>query len=124
MSRGGRRTGAGRKPGSVTQKTREIAEQASANGITPLEVILSVMRGAWAAGEWALAASYAKDAAPYCHPRLAAINRSDKVVREVTSMTDEELEDIIRREESARAHMAGGSGNGVAEPPGLTPDHR
>jgi hypothetical protein len=124
MSRGGKRTGAGRKLGSVTQKTREIAEQASGNGITPLEVILSLMRGAWTAGEWALAASYAKDAAPCCHPRLAAINRSEKVVREVTKLTDDELEELIRREQSARAHVAGGSGNGVAEPPDLTPDHR
>jgi hypothetical protein len=39
-------------------------------------------------------------------------------------MTDEELEELIRREQSARAHVAGGSGNGVAEPPDLTPDHR
>jgi hypothetical protein len=36
MNRGGKRAGAGRKPGSLTKKTREIAERAAADGITPL----------------------------------------------------------------------------------------
>lgn len=44
MAKGGARPGAGRKPGSATRKTREIAEQASADGITPLEVMLRAMR--------------------------------------------------------------------------------
>ena len=41
---GGRRPGAGRKPGGLTLKTREIREQAVAEGITPLEVMLKNMR--------------------------------------------------------------------------------
>lgn len=44
MAKGGARAGAGRKPGSVTQKTREIAAKATAEGITPLEVMLRAMR--------------------------------------------------------------------------------
>lgn len=44
MAKGGARPGAGRKPGSVTQKTREIAAKATAEGITPLEVMLRAMR--------------------------------------------------------------------------------
>ena len=44
MSRGGKREGAGRKPGSLTTRTREIAERASAEGKTPLEVMLDNMR--------------------------------------------------------------------------------
>ena len=40
MARGGRRFGAGRRKGSLSEKTRVIAERAAAEGITPLEVIL------------------------------------------------------------------------------------
>lgn len=44
MAHGGPRKGAGRKAGSITRKTREIAEKAAADGITPLEVMLRAMR--------------------------------------------------------------------------------
>lgn len=44
MPRGGRREGAGRKQGSVTTRTREVAERAVAEGKTPLEVMLDNMR--------------------------------------------------------------------------------
>lgn len=44
MARGGKREGAGRKPGSLTKRTREIAEKAAATGATPLEVMLANMR--------------------------------------------------------------------------------
>ena len=76
MGHGGARKGAGRKPGSLTTKTRAIAEQAVAEGITPLEVMLRAMRAKFDAGELVAAASLAKDAAPYVHPRLAAVEQS------------------------------------------------
>jgi hypothetical protein len=44
MPRGGKREGAGRKQGALTKKTREVAEQATAQGKTPLEVMLDNMR--------------------------------------------------------------------------------
>jgi hypothetical protein len=44
------------------------------------------------------------------------IDHETKIVRAVTTMTDDELADIIRREQSASANKAAGSGNGVAEP--------
>jgi hypothetical protein len=83
MARGGRRFGAGRRKGSLSEKTRVIAERAAAEGITPLEVILRTMRSAWARastnGETVtsfqdalIAAAMAEKAAPYVHPRLAA----------------------------------------------------
>lgn len=43
-SHGGKRAGAGRKKGSLTTKTREVAERALAEGKTPLEVMLDNMR--------------------------------------------------------------------------------
>jgi hypothetical protein len=44
MARGGKRDGAGRKVGALTTRTRDIAIKASAEGKTPLEVMLDSMR--------------------------------------------------------------------------------
>lgn len=70
---GGKRPGAGRKPGVATKKTRDIAERALADGITPLEVMLEAMRMHVNAGRWDDAAAVAKDAAPFVHPKLSSI---------------------------------------------------
>jgi hypothetical protein len=78
MAHGGKRTGAGRKPGSATSKTRAIADKAAAEGITPLEVMLHAMREHYGSGKFDEAAAIAKDAAPYMHPRLAAIEHGGK----------------------------------------------
>lgn len=115
MARGGKREGAGRKVGSLTKRTQEIAQKAAAAGMTPLEIMLENMRhfqqvakdaeatlegltveefGAQApagatpeeqfkflmaqvkktAGLRQLAQDAARDAAPYMHPKLSAIN--------------------------------------------------
>lgn len=76
--RGGARKGAGRKAGSATQKTREIADKAAAAGITPLEVMLEAMNSFRESGDLEKAAGFAKDAAPYIHPKLAAIEHTGK----------------------------------------------
>lgn len=68
---GGRRPGAGRKPGSTTAKTREIADKAAAEGITPLEYMLKLMRDE--EKPEAVRLDAAKSAAPYIHPRLSSI---------------------------------------------------
>ena len=73
MPSGGRRPGAGRKKGSLTRKTREIANQAAEEGVSPLEVMLKAMRVYYDAGDYANAATFAAAAAPYCHPRLSAV---------------------------------------------------
>ena len=44
MPRGGKRVGAGRKPGAATKRTREIANQAATAGKMTLEVMLDNMR--------------------------------------------------------------------------------
>jgi len=76
MARGGKRLGAGRRPGSASKRTREIADKAAAEGMTPLEVMLRAMKEHAEALRWDQAASVAKDAAPYIHPRLAAIEHA------------------------------------------------
>lgn len=81
--RGGRRAGAGRKPGAATQKTRAIADAAAAEGVTPLEFMLEMMRRPTVHDDpkiqsvrEQMAFEAAKAAAPYMHPRLAAIQHS------------------------------------------------
>ena len=108
-SKGGARPGAGRKEGSLTKRTREIAEVAAAQGITPLEVMMSTMMALYKeAGNCScdhhdhgdkanehgdghgtmitenrikllnMAATIARHAAPYMHPRLSAIEHTGK----------------------------------------------
>jgi len=94
MARGGKREGAGRKPGSANRKTREIAEKAINDGLTPLEVMLTAMRKHAEAEMWDEAASVAKDAAPYIHPRLAAVEHKgpdDGPIRIIINGTDAQL---------------------------------
>jgi hypothetical protein len=85
MTHGGSRPGAGRKVGSATKKTRELADKVIASGLTPLEFMLSVMRDEGA--ERAERLDMAKAAAPYIHPRLsnveATTNSSVETVSEV-----------------------------------------
>lgn len=76
MSRGGKRNGAGRPRGSLTRKTAEIAHQAAERGLSPLEVMLKAMAAHCEAGRWDDAAEIARHAAPYCHPRLSAMQIS------------------------------------------------
>lgn len=79
--RGGSRKGAGRKAGSATKRTREIADAAMADGLTPLEYMLQIMRSEPSAeldhkdmlSAVVLRFEAAKAAAPYVHPRLAAV---------------------------------------------------
>lgn len=74
---GGRRPGAGRKAGAATAKTREIANRALENGLTPLEYMLSVLRNESEQPEVRMDA--AKASAPYIHPRLAAVEHSGEM---------------------------------------------
>ena len=108
-TKGGARPGSGRKEGSLTKRTREIAEVAAAQGITPLEVMMSTMMALYKeAGNCSrdhhdhgdkasehddghdamisenrikllnMAATIARHAAPYVHPRLSAIEHTGK----------------------------------------------
>lgn len=85
-SKPGERRG-GRQKGTPNKKTvmrTEIAQEALEGGVTPLEVMLTAMRTLWGtaikdgvlvdqkAAETACA--IAKDAAPFVHPRLSAVD--------------------------------------------------
>lgn len=94
MPRGGKREGAGRKPGSLTRRSREIATNASLKGLTPLEYILEVMRDTTADADRRFAAAVA--AAPYVHPRLATVAHSGTLARrDVREIPTAELEAML-----------------------------
>lgn len=76
MARGGARTGAGRPKGAATRKTREIADRAAAEGQTPLEFLLEVMRSA--NNDLRDRLDAAKAAAAFVHPRLSAVDHGNK----------------------------------------------
>lgn len=88
MAKGGKREGAGRKPGQKSAKTEQriaIADKAASEGITPLEYMLNIMRTTEAPPDaspgqvlavYALRFEAAKAAAPYMHPRLAAVDHT------------------------------------------------
>ena len=76
MARGGKRSGAGRKAGSVSKRTQAIAEKAFERGMTPLEFMLDVMRDT--RQEMSLRMDAAKASASYMHPRLAAVEVTGK----------------------------------------------
>jgi hypothetical protein len=69
-ARGLPKTG-GRQKGVANQRTRAIAEAAMADGVTPLEYMLAVLRDETVEPE--RRDEMAKAAAPYLHPRVAAI---------------------------------------------------
>lgn len=82
---GGKRNGSGRKSGSKTKKSAEIAKKAAEEGITPLEFMLNIMRNGKPAEDstqeeqkifHSLRFEAAKAAAPFVHPRLAAVELS------------------------------------------------
>ena len=73
MAKGGSRKGAGRPKGAITKRTREIAEKAILAGKTPIEILLEGMRFYYEAGNFDKACAFARDAAPYIHPRMASI---------------------------------------------------
>jgi hypothetical protein len=85
---GGRRPGAGRKPGGQNQKSasaaaRIVAEAEAAGKSLPLKVLLDVMWLHEQARRWDKAAA-AVAAAPYVHPRKATVAvRDDSPPRKI-----------------------------------------
>jgi hypothetical protein len=96
-TKGGKRAGAGRKPGSVTKKTRAIADGLLAGGgLTPLEFMLEVLRTEPPPdAESRVKAAFferrfeaAKSAAPYMHAKLSAVTADTKITGGLTLLTE------------------------------------
>lgn len=117
---GGARPGAGRPKGAANRRTREIADKAAAEGITPLEVMLKAMMEHYDAKEYTAAAAIAKDAAPYIHPRLASVEQKhsgDINVGRIDAPAKETREEWLARQQrvgtAAGAAVGGNPGNVV-----------
>lgn len=74
MPRGGKREGAGRKPGSKNRLDEVQRNSVAATGTTPLAYMIAVMRDPNA--PIARRDEMAKAAAPYMHARLASIEQT------------------------------------------------
>ena len=71
MARGGKREGAGRKPGSTNKFSKELLAKIRKEGELPVEYLLELMRDESQHTRIRLEA--AKAAAPYCHHKLSAV---------------------------------------------------
>lgn len=92
MARGGKRQGAGRKKNTPNKANALREARIAASGVTPLDVMIQDMRFHYdlyqeamanrdianAKAELKEARDAAKDAAPYTHPRLAAVEHMGK----------------------------------------------
>jgi hypothetical protein len=75
-SKPGERRG-GRKKGTPNKVTLQKAAEIAASGLTPLDYMLSVLRDEEQPPE--RRDDMAKAAAPYCHPKLAAIEHGGRI---------------------------------------------
>lgn len=108
----GKKTG-GRKKGTPNKRTeaaKALVTRAASEGILPLEVMLGAMRDAWEKGDKTGAATFAKDAAPYVHPRLANVQHSGDADNPVETVTRIELVSPMDHDDSedcpsAEAHQ-------------------
>ena len=99
----------GRQKGVANKRTREIADAAIKEGLTPLEYMLAVLRDETADPE--RRDEMANAAAPYIHPRLASIEASHRIKSDVRDLSDAEL-------------VATASSTGIAEEAGGEGEHR
>lgn len=67
---------AGRVKGTPNRRTKAKAAKIAESGLTPLEYMLGVLRDPTARAADRMDA--AKGAAPYCHPRLTAVEMTGK----------------------------------------------
>lgn len=91
MARGGARDGAGRKPGVANKASIERQAEVAASGLTPLEYMLGILRDETLDEEFRFEA--AKAAAPYVHPKLAAVEHSGSL--DVTTQTKEQRDAAV-----------------------------
>lgn len=116
MKNGGKRRGAGRKPGVPNKATIARQERVAATGQTPLDYMLEVMRDPRASKS--RRDGMAKMAAPYVHPQVRTVQHTGQnggpINLNLTGLSDEQLatlEPVL----TLLASLAGASG-GAAEP--------
>lgn len=107
----------GRRKGSPNRTTKAKAAKIAESGLTPLEYMLNVLRNNDAPPDDRMEA--AKSAAPYVHPKLAAMTHAHSGamgvydVTKLASLSDEELklfESVLARIAPGAAAAVGGEG--------------
>lgn len=88
MSVGGARPGAGRPAGSINRRHSEVLAGALAQGDTPIEYMLKVMRDETEGGDEKRRDWAAQQLAPYLHPRPAPLERTVEIELPETSTVD------------------------------------
>lgn len=95
--KGGKRTGAGRKAGVRNKKTAEVLKAVEESGVTPLDFMLSIMRGTECPDDaepeqkiafHALRFEAAKAAAPYVHAKLSSVEMNANVTTHEATIDD------------------------------------
>jgi hypothetical protein len=112
--RGGPRPGSGRPKGTKNPLTKqkealqqEVIARAIRNDVTPLEVMLNIMRDPETDASMRFEA--AKAAAPYVHPRLSQVDSTVTHKRDVAELTTAELDELLAAElASGKARTARG----------------
>lgn len=92
--RGGARRGSGRKKGAIGKARQQAQAAAKRAGVTPLDYMLAVMnRPGKDPKTLARRDAMAVAAAPYVHPKLAAIEHSGNIGNKTHEEALDELED-------------------------------
>ena len=115
MARGGKREGSGRKPGSVSKRTKEVMAKAEELGCDPVEALLELT--AWAMKQWRdtdseanripfgeAAADWASKAAPYVRPKLSQVEVNADLNSTVRDITDEPVSAVEWEDKHVTAH--------------------
>lgn len=106
MAAGGSRKNAGRKKGSQTKRTQELVAALANSGETPIEYMLRVMRSPSEDDKRRDAMAVA--AAPFIHPRLAAVEHKgdaeNPVAFQIVSGVPRQEEDRPLKNGHAGAH--------------------
>jgi hypothetical protein len=109
MPRGGARPNSGPKPGSKLVKAKAVIEKAAeaagaidlvpteVTKLRPLDVLLRAMWTAVSQGNWSAAASFARECAPYCHPKLSAVDTNLTVKQDVSAMSDVQILQMLSK---------------------------
>lgn len=81
----------GRQPGTANKRTKEIQAAVESTGMTPLQVMVAIMREAYDAKDHEKALDAASKAAPYIHAKLSSMDLKATVTRDIEEYSDAEL---------------------------------
>lgn len=84
--KGGKRSGAGRKPGVPNKRTAAVQAAVEASGETPLQYLLARMRDANADPRDRMTAAIS--AAPYVHAKLSSVDLKADIATHEASLDD------------------------------------